>query len=118
MFINILFYSIDCAEHRGTVNYDSITSGEYSVTDENGDDSPIDIFYGSSVTEPKAVGSGNLVMNFDLGKSGIKKLISLTFMGENINMITVTATEDSPSATVSDVLVKLNSFFFCNVRQN
>ena len=106
------FILLDCAEHRGTINFDSLTSGEYSVTDENGEDSPFNIFYGSLVTEPQAVGFENLVMNFDLGKAGIKKLISLSFMGENINMINVTATEDSPLRRVSDVLVSPNSFPF------
>ena len=104
--ISLILIVSDCAEHRNTVDYNSIMRGEFSVTDENGDDTPVDIFFGSEVTNPQPVGSGNLVMNFDLGKSGNKKLISLTFMGENIKMINVTATEDSQLATVSDVLVR------------
>ena len=45
-------------------------------------------------------------MIFDLGSSGIKKLISLTFMGENIQAVKVIATEDSPDSTESDEHVR------------
>ena len=103
--LNLLF--VDCAEHRETVEYNTISSGEYSVTNENGAETPKMLFYGSGATEPQDVPNEYLTMIFNLGQSGIKKLISLSFKGEHINLIKVIATKDSDELTESREHVRI-----------
>ena len=98
---------VDCAEHRETVEYNTISSGEYSVTNENGVETPTMLFYGSGATEPQDVPNEYLTMIFNLGQSGIKKLISLSFKGEHINLIKVIATKDSDELTESGEHVRI-----------
>ena len=50
-------------------------------------------------------------MIFELGSSGIKKLMSLSFMGENIDAVKVIAVEDSLESTNSHEHVR-NFFIY------
>ena len=65
------------------------------------------LFYGSGATEPQDVPNEYLTMIFKLGQSGIKKLISLSFKGEHINLIKVIATKDSDELTESREHVRI-----------
>ena len=63
-------------------------------------------------TEPQDVPNEYLTMIFNLGQSGIKKLISLSFKGEHINLIKVIATKDSDELTESREYVRI-TFMNC-----
>ena len=103
----MFLFKTDCEEHRHPVNYQSLMNEEYSVTNEADYETPMDIFSGSGAQEPQDIPDETLTLNFDLRESGIKKLISLSFMGENIKLIKVTATKDSVELTQSEEHVRI-----------
>ena len=74
------------------------------MTGEDNQNVPLEIFAGSQEINPIAVGADNFAFTIDMGESGTKQLLRLTFMGEGIDSVTVTATEDSDQATEESVV--------------
>ena len=68
---------------------------------------PLAIFAGSQETNPIPVGTDSFAFTIDMGQSGTKQLLRLTFMGEGIDSVTVAATEDSDQATEESVVSKI-----------
>ena len=64
----------------------------------------MEIFAGSGETNPTFVAANRFTFTIDMGESGSKQLLRLTFMGEGIDSVTVAATEDSDEGTVESVV--------------
>ena len=94
----LLFYFIDvltdCEGNRDYVNFNSLSTSIFGVTNEANQQTPLEIFSGSGQTSPFELENEYLVMIFDLGSLGTKELISMSFIGENIDSIIVKATSD------------------------
>ena len=74
------------------------------VSGEDNQNVPSEIFDGSGEVNPTFVGANRFVFTIDMGESGTKQLLRLTFMGEGVDSLTVAATEDSDEATEESVV--------------
>ena len=109
----VLFYyfvSADCEDHRDHVDYDAISKNEFTATNLQGLSTPIDIFYGSPQDELQELNNDELIIIIDLKHPGTKQLISLSFLGENIESVKVRATADN--GDLSDEIVSTFYFVF------
>ena len=110
---HVLFYyfvSADCEDYRDHVDYDAISNNEFTATNPEGLSTPIHIFHGSPQDELQELNNNELIIIIDLKRPGTKQLISLNFLGENIESVKVRATADN--GDLSDEIVSTLYFVF------
>ena len=97
--------------NRDYVNYNSLSTPIFGVTNEENQQTPLEISLDLVKLAHLNLRIEYLVMIFDLGSLGTKELISMSFIGENVDSIIVQATSDE-TGEESEEFVSIFNFSF------